>query len=143
MHKTIWKTVKKAIKIDMPNQTFNTWISPIKSVALNDEELILEVPNQFFYEWIDSHYRDTIDRKAVNDKGHPLNIKYTVSTEKKKIINHIDKGIEKQKPNPLTFINKNQRFNSFIEGPNNQFARAASISVAGSTSSGSMTRLVF
>ena len=132
MHKTIWQTVKKSIKTDMPSQAFNTWITPIKPVALNEDELILEVPNQFFYEWLDTHYKDTIDRKAVNDKGHPLNIKYTVSTEKKRIINHTDKGTEKQKhkPNPLTFINKNQRFNSFIEGPSNQFARAAAMSVA-------------
>ena len=130
MHKTIWQTVKKAIKTDMPSQVFNTWITPIKPVALNENELILEVPNQFFYEWLDSHYKDTIDRKAINNKGRPLNIKYTVSTEKKRIINHIDTGIDKHKPTPLTFINKNQRFNSFIEGPNNQFARAAAMSVA-------------
>jgi len=132
MHKTIWQTVKKGIKTDMPSQAFNTWISPIKSVALNEDELILEVPNQFFFEWLDSHYKDIIDRKAISNKGQPLKIKYTVSTEKKSIINQIDKETEKQKykTNPLTFINKNQSFNSFIEGPNNQFARAASISVA-------------
>ena len=132
MHKTIWQTVKKGIKTDMPSQAFNTWISPIKSVALNEDELILEVPNQFFFEWLDSHYKDIINRKAISNKGQPLKIKYTVSTEKKSIINQIDKETEKQKykTSPLTFINKNQRFNSFIEGPNNQFARAAAISVA-------------
>ena len=132
MHKTIWQTVKKGIKTDMPSQAFNTWISPIKSVALNEDELILEVPNQFFFEWLDSHYKDIIDRKAISNKGQPLKIKYTVSTEKKSIINQIDKETEKQKykTSPLTFINKNQRFNSFIEGPNNQFARAAAMSVA-------------
>ena len=131
-HKKIWQTVKKSIKTDMPSQVFNTWITPIKPVALNEYELILEVPNQFFYEWLDTHYKDTINRKALDAKGRPLNIKYTVSTEKKRIKNYIYKETEKQKykPKSLTFINKNQRFNSFIEGPNNQFARAAAMSVA-------------
>ena len=130
MHKTVWQTVRKSLKTDMQSQSFNTWIAPIRPVALNNDELILEVPNQFFYEWLDTHYKDTINRKAVNDRGLPLKIKYTVSTEKKRIINHIDDGKEKKKQKPITFINKNQRFNSFIEGPNNQLARAAAMSVA-------------
>jgi len=49
-YKTVWQTVKKSIKREMPDQAFNTWISPIRPVALNEDELILEVPNQFFYE---------------------------------------------------------------------------------------------
>ena len=132
MYKSVWQTVKNSIKIDMPSQAFNTWIAPIRPVALNEDELILEVPNQFFYEWLDTHYKETINRKAVDNNGHPLHIKYTVSTIKNTIINHNDSETEKQKyKSPLpNFINKNHRFSSFIEGANNQFARAAAISVA-------------
>ena len=72
-------------------------IAPIRPVALNGDELILEVPNQFFYEWLDTHYKDTINRKAVDNNGHPLHIKYTVSTIKNTIINHNDSETEKQK----------------------------------------------
>ena len=132
IYKSIWQAVKKSIKTEMPSQAFNTWISPIRPVALNEQELILEVPNQFFYEWLDTHYKDTINRKAVDNNGHPLNIKYTVSTKKITITNHSDSETEKQKhisPKP-NFINKNHRFSSFIEGANNQFARAAAMSVA-------------
>ena len=131
-YKSAWQTIKTSIKIEMPNQAFNTWIAPIRPVALNEQELILEVPNQFFYEWLDTHYKDTIKRRAVDNYGHPLNIKYTVSTRKNTIINHNDSETEKQKyKSPLpNFINKNHRFSSFIEGANNQFARAAAMSVA-------------
>ncbi|SVA29998.1 uncharacterized protein METZ01_LOCUS82852, partial [marine metagenome] len=86
MYKSVWQTVKNSIKIDMPSQAFNTWIAPIRPVALNEDELILEVPNQFFYEWLDTHYKETINRKAVDNNGHPLHIKYTVSTIKNTII---------------------------------------------------------
>ena len=132
MYKSVWQTVKNSIKMDMPSQAFNTWIAPIRPVALNEDELILEVPNQFFYEWLDTHYKETINRKAVDNNGHPLQIKYTVSTIKNTIINHNDRETEKQKyKSPLpNFINKNHRFSSFIEGANNQFARAAAMSVA-------------
>ena len=131
-YKSVWQTIKTSIKIEMPNQAFNTWIVPIRPVAINEQELILEVPNQFFYEWLDTHYKDTINRRAIDKHGHPLNIKYTVSTRKNTIINHNDSETEKQKyktPTP-NFINKNHRFSSFIEGANNQFAKAAAMSVA-------------
>ena len=131
-HKRVWQTVKKSIKTEIPSHAFNTWITPIKPVALNVDELILEVPNQFFYEWLNAHYKETIKRKAFDGKGEPLNVKYTVSTEPKKYINQVNE--EKDEPRfqqkPTTFINKNQRFENFIEGPNNQFARAAAVSVA-------------
>jgi len=132
MYKTVWQTVKNSIKIEMPSQAFNTWITPIRPVALNEDELILEVPNQFFYEWLDTHYKETINRKAVNDNGHPLKIKYTVSTKKNTIINQNEnkKDTQKYKTSIPNFINKNHRFSSFIEGANNQFARAAAMSVA-------------
>ena len=68
MHNTVWHAVKKSIKTDIPNHAFNTWISPIKPVALNKDELILEVPNQFFYEWLDTHYRETIKKKEEAKK---------------------------------------------------------------------------
>ncbi len=132
MHNTVWKAVKKSIKTDIPNHAFNTWISPIKPVALKRNELILEVPNQFFYEWLDTHYMETIKSKAINEKGIPLNVKYTISTEKRIIINNANEKNEQKrfKQKPTTFINKNQRFENFIEGSNNQFARAAAMSVA-------------
>jgi chromosomal replication initiator protein len=132
MHQSVWNSVRTSLKTEMPEHAFNTWIAPIKSVALNETELILEVPNQFFFEWLDTHYRDIIDKKVMNSRGNKINIKYTVSTEAGRIINEPDVNDRKNiaPPKRVTFINKNQRFSNFIEGSNSQFAKAAAVTVA-------------
>ena len=132
MHKKVWDKIKSSIKKETPEHAFNTWISPIKAVALNQTDLILEVPNQFFFEWIDTHYKKNIKNKAFDSQGNKINVKYTVSTEKKPIFNinndiYSKSSFSKKKQ---IHINKNQKFSNFIEGGNNQFAKAAALSVA-------------
>ena len=59
-HTDLWKTVKENLKKTHPQHAFSTWFEPIVSIGLNNDELILEVPNQFFFEWIQSHYKESI-----------------------------------------------------------------------------------
>ena len=41
----------------------------------------MEVPNQFFFEWIQSHYKKSIQKQTEEAFGDTINIKYTVSPE--------------------------------------------------------------
>ena len=54
-YKTLWNKLKKEIKEITNERMFSTWIEPVKPIALNKNNLILELPNQFFYEWIETH----------------------------------------------------------------------------------------
>ena len=92
-HSYIWDKTKSVLKGRLPAHAFETWFEPIKPLNINGTKLVLQVPNQFFYEWIDTHFRETIKKKALDEKGTPLNVKYTVSTEKKRITN---KAVEKE-----------------------------------------------
>ena len=56
----IWKQAKKEIKKTFPDHAYSTWIKPIKFIGFSGEVLSIEVPNQFFYEWIQSHYHKKI-----------------------------------------------------------------------------------
>ena len=51
---SIWKQTKKEIKKKIPDHAYSTWVDPIKLVGFNDNILRLEVPNQFFFNWIQS-----------------------------------------------------------------------------------------
>tara|TARA_Y100000588_G_scaffold393231_2_gene508220 strand:- start:13630 stop:14973 length:1344 start_codon:yes stop_codon:yes gene_type:complete len=132
IHQEIWDTAKASLKKDIPSHAFNTWIVPIRPVAFSDNKLLLEVPNQFFFEWLDTHYKEIIEKKVVDKKGKRLKIDYTISAETKRIKNEADDEVYKPKhlERPPAFINKNQRFSNFIEGSNNQFAKAAAASIA-------------
>ena len=80
-HANLWKQIKDRLKSSQPQHAFSTWFEPIVSIALNNDALVLEVPNQFFFEWLQSHYKETIEKEALFIFSEPLTIKYTVSPE--------------------------------------------------------------
>jgi chromosomal replication initiator protein len=53
-------------------QSFKTWFEPIKPVRLNENALTIQVPNKFFYEWLEEHYISLLKltiRQELGDKG--------------------------------------------------------------------------
>ena len=65
-HANLWKQIKERLKNGQPPHAFSTWFEPIVSIALNNNTLVLEVPNQFFFEWLQSHYKETIEKEALH-----------------------------------------------------------------------------
>jgi chromosomal replication initiator protein len=46
----LWSECLTIIKDNIPNQSFKTWFNPIVPLKLDDNNLVIRVPNQFFYE---------------------------------------------------------------------------------------------
>ncbi len=134
-HINVWMEVKESLSRDLPSHAYSTWFEPILPIALNDNELVLEVPNQFFFEWIESHYHDTID-SAVKEKFQDgFSVKYTIaptgaSGPQSNLENRESDQTPKKKRFKLPVLNEHYTFSTYIEGANNQFAKAAALSVA-------------
>ncbi|NLM97292.1 MAG: chromosomal replication initiator protein DnaA, partial [Halanaerobiaceae bacterium] len=57
----IWQETLNKIKEKLSNPSFKTWFSDTKAVELNDkEQLIIEVPNDFIKDWLQSRYINLI-----------------------------------------------------------------------------------
>ncbi len=129
-----WNKVKKNLKQQQPQHAYATWFEPLVCIGLNDKSLILEVPNQFFFEWIQSHYKEAIKKEVVNIFGELIVVKYTVSpegSEKRPEPIVPNKTSKAQLPiNKNLKINEKYTFSSFIEGSHNQFAKAAALNVS-------------
>ncbi len=144
-YENLWGSTKEDLRKVLPGHAFSTWFEPIVPIALTDSELILEVPNQFFFEWIESHYSKLIEKTINAGFGGDFRVKYTVSPENGKISRDVGttKIVEQAKPKSQTpYLNPHYSFRSFIEGSNNQFARAAAISVADSPGQANFNPLV-
>ena len=132
-YKNLWDLTYKKLKESLPDHAINTWFEPVVPIAIADGELILEVPNQFFYEWIDSHYRQTISGALKDVSSERTRYRFIVSTkgQKKELddLNSSTKSNQSKNQQPPN-INKQYTFESFIEGTNNEFAKTASQSVA-------------
>ncbi|HAP02322.1 MAG TPA: chromosomal replication initiator protein DnaA, partial [Bacteroidetes bacterium] len=74
------------IKDLVPTQSFKTWFEPIKPVKLNGSVLTIQVPSQFFYEWLEEHYvailRKALKRELSNDARLEYQVVVDNSTHK-------------------------------------------------------------
>ncbi len=134
-HKKFWSKVLRELKEQQPKHAYSTWFEPIKSIGLNKNALVLEMPNQFFYEWIQSHYQVTIETAIQKVSSEDLEIKYTVSPESPKTAIDIMGSENKmkkqanQEPQKHKSLNEQYTLSSFIQGVHNEFARAAAKNV--------------
>ncbi len=129
-----WSECLSLIKQQMTNQAFETWFSDVVIIELTDEEIKLEVPNQYHYEWLEQKYRHLINEILIKVGGNPRVVNYNVSVSNKKI-NEIPKLNDTDVlPSPIykrnNQLNERYNFNNFVEGKGNQFAKAAALSVS-------------
>ena len=129
-----WTECLSLIKQQITNQAFETWFSDVEILELNDEEIKLQVPNQYHYEWLEQKYRHLINDVLIQVGQNPRVVNYNVTVSNKKI-NEIPKLNDKDVlPTPIykrnSQLNERYNFNNFVEGKGNQFAKAAALSVS-------------
>ena len=131
MDKNFWKKIKGELSKQLPDHTMSTWFEPIDPIAIDEERVVLEVPNQFFYDWIESHYRKHLNKALENIGLANVSTRFIISAEKKEIKTDAKTDLTPQKKSTLVpILNKEHTFESFIEGSNNQFAKTAAEAVA-------------
>ena len=81
-HEKLWLSIYNELEGSLPRHAISTWFEPILPVALYKDELVLEVPNQFFYEWIESHYSQDINKALSKLSDRSLDFRFIDSAEK-------------------------------------------------------------
>ena len=79
-----WDKCLKYIKNELSDQAYSTWFEGITLTNLSLEELTIQVPNKFHYEWIEEKYRHLIDNAIKSSGSHPLVVNYSVVISDKK-----------------------------------------------------------
>lgn len=129
-----WGKTLDVIEKKVGTQTFELWFRPLKFQDLQNEHITLGVPNRFFKEWIEDHYpgliTDTLDQFF---KKH-VSLKFAVFEKQEDVaIRKIDTKRHNRRAKLASrgiFLNPKYIFDTFVEGPSNQFARAAAMAVA-------------
>ena len=65
----VWNDCLSVIKDNVSPRSFQTWFEPIKSVKLKNKILTLQVPSQFFYEWVEEHYVELLKKTIQKELG--------------------------------------------------------------------------
>jgi chromosomal replication initiator protein len=77
-HTEIWENCLRIIKDNISFQKFKTWFEPIKPVKLEDNVLTIQVPSQFFYEWLEEHYITLLKKTIKNELGPSGRLEYSI-----------------------------------------------------------------
>ncbi|MDC3305558.1 chromosomal replication initiator protein DnaA [Flavobacteriales bacterium] len=106
-YQDVWNNCLTIIRDNVTAQNFKTWFKPIKAVALEDKTLTIQVPSQFFHEWLEDNYitliKKTIKREIGKDAKLDYNIILENSSDKKPYISKIpSSGQADVKNNPIS-----------------------------------------
>ena len=121
-----WKEVLSNISGKIPTQSFKTWLEPAKGASIKGNVLTVDVPNMFFVDWIEEHYRKIIEIALLNIVGSEISIKF----------NPIERGIKPKKEKERLYridshnLQKRYTFKTFVVGSGNRFAHAAALAVS-------------
>jgi chromosomal replication initiator protein len=115
--------------------TYNTWFLPIRPISFNDNNLKVQLPNQFFWEWIDEHFSTIVKKTVFDVLGENGKLSYIIADEQEQKEEYVKQSsisqatsvkiLETKRPEHETNLNPRYKFENFIKGEGNQLARAA------------------
>lgn len=74
----VWNNCLTVIKDNINEQSFNTWFEPIKAIKIKDNVLTIQVPSQFFYEWLEEHYIQLLKKVIKSELGPSGRLEYSI-----------------------------------------------------------------
>ena len=78
MHQELWTKFLKVIRDNISPQSYKTWFEPIKPLRLEDKVLTIQVPSQFFYEWLEEHYVSLMKKTLEKELGPGAKLEYNI-----------------------------------------------------------------
>lgn len=74
----VWKSCLTIIKDIVEWQHFKTWFEPIRPVELKNKILTIQVPSQFFFEYLEEHYVTLLAKTLKRELGKDANLEYRI-----------------------------------------------------------------
>jgi len=130
----LWQKLSAALKPHVSADTFKRWFSAVELAGVTPKTLSFRVPNNIYQYWIESNHMAALEAAVLTALGEPREIKFISSESPVEMDEAISsKQIDSSRDaRPVTSFGLNPRntFESFVIGPNNEIAHAASLAVA-------------
>ena len=166
----VWQRCLDRIQKQVTSLGFKTWFQPIVPVKLVERDITIQVPSQFFYDWVDQHYNALIRETISSVLGDGAKLYYSIASEdidpvpplEEEAVGQLALSRDlppaapqaqpffpprtafRQSDQPIAQSNLNPRytFENFIKGDSNQLARAAALAVGNNPGGTSFNPLV-
>ncbi len=77
----VWQRCMELIQVRVTSLSFKTWFQPIVPLKLSGKEITVQVPSQFFYDWVDQHYNSLIRETITAVLGDGAKLYYSIASE--------------------------------------------------------------
>jgi len=77
----VWENCLSVIKDNVSLQSYKTWFEPITPIKLSNNVLTIQVPSQFFYEWLEEHYISLLKKTIKKELGNEGKLEYSIIME--------------------------------------------------------------
>ena len=146
LHESFWESSLLKLKKTLPSHAIGAWFEPIVPKAMSGNVIKLEVPNAFFCDWINSHYKKQLIDALNNSSGEKIHYEFIVSTKEPNVssatLSFPSAQEKKQSFMSRNNVNRQYRFDNFIEGSNNEFAKNAARAVSENPGSNNFNPLI-
>lgn len=78
---SVWTNCLKIIKDIVEWQHYKTWFEPIEPVALNGNVLLIQVPSQFFFEYLEEHFVSLLAKTLKRELGKEARLEYRIMVD--------------------------------------------------------------
>jgi chromosomal replication initiator protein len=148
-HNIVWQNCLEIIRRSIKPQSFRTWFEPIKPIKLSGSILTLQVPNKFFYEWLEENFIDILKVALHKEIGSEARLEYQILMNNTHQVGKLSEAIPAQEAdeetesitNPFVIpgikktkiesnLSSKYTFDNFIEGECNKLARSAGIEIS-------------
>jgi len=131
-NKTLWNNVLAQIELTISKANFSMWFKDTYIIKQEDGIVLLGVPNVFVKDWLSNKYHKDILKNLRSFGEHIRNVEYTVSKEEnknsaKEVLNRVNElPLNNFYVNKEDNLNPKYTFETFVIGPFNELAHAAS-----------------
>ena len=149
----LWQRCMEMFRSNVSEQQFQTWFSPmrLKSYDAAQKELAVFIPSQFFFEYLEEHFRRLIHITVNRFFGEDVTLTYEVEVADNVTVNQESDSALVPEPAPSSFaankspqlaqavglaadldsqLNVHQSFSNFIEGSSNKLPRSVGQAIA-------------
>ncbi len=132
----LWQASLGELELKMTRATFDTWLRDSHCIGIENEgTLVVGVKNGYAVEWLENRLYPVIKRTLSRLTGNEVEARFVVWDSRKHTGNSApvlfqEEGVMPQQSPRDPDLNNNYTFESFVVGPSNRLAQAASQAVA-------------
>ncbi|MFZ3132536.1 MAG: chromosomal replication initiator protein DnaA [Desulfosporosinus sp.] len=132
----LWQETLEKLKTELSKPSFETWFSSTRLFLIDDDTVIISVPNEFAKDWLESRYASLIRSAIQSIIGHSISLRFIIPspegsyTEDPDLSKSFSPTTSQQPESLPNSLNNKYTFDTFVIGNSNRFAHAASLAVA-------------